>query len=133
MKTYIKNIHIIIGMLCICLLSITQFSCSNYLDVDDYFKQTTQLDSIFKRKVLTEQYINGAASYLPNEGNLWTLAPTPFQGASDENFTSFNDDRHAAIKFLLDEMTPFYETKYFNYPNYYTGIRKASIVLKEQF
>ena len=27
-------------------------------------------------------------------------------------------------------MTPFYETKYFNYPNYYTGIRKASIVLK---
>ena len=130
MKTYIKNIHAIIEILCISLLSIIQFSCSNYLDVDDYFNQKTQLDSIFKRKVLTEQYINGAASYLPNEGNLWTLSSTPFQGASDENFTSFNDDRHAAIKFLLDEMTPFYETGYFNYPNYYTGIRKASIVLQ---
>lgn len=130
MKTYIKKTYIAVRMLCICLLSITQFSCSNYLDVDDYFKQTTQLDSIFKRKILTEQYINGAASFLPNEGNLWTTASTPFQGASDENFTSFNDSRHAAIKFLLDEITPFYEESYFNYPRYYTGIRKASIALK---
>lgn len=56
---------------------------------------------------MLEQYINGAAQYLPNEGNLWTDSPTPFQGASDENFTSWNDDRHAAIKFLLDEITPY--------------------------
>jgi SusD family. len=104
--------------------------------VDDYFKQTTQLDSIFKSKVLTEQYIRGAASYIPNEGNLWTLPGDknrpglPFQGASDENFTSFNDDRHAGIKFLLDEITPFYEERFFNYPRYYAGIRKASLVLQ---
>lgn len=128
MKTYIKET--IAGAFFLCLLSMGLFSCHDFLDVDDYFKQTTQLDSIFKRKALTEQYIRGAASYLPNEGNLWTEANTPFQGASDENFTSFNDDRHAAIKFLLDEITPFYETRFFNYPNYYTGIRKASIALQ---
>lgn len=107
MKTYIENIYTVVRMLCVLLSSITLFSCGDYLDVDDYFKQTTQLDSIFKRKVLTEQYINGAASFLPDEGNLWTRSSTPFQGASDENFTSFNDNRHAAIKFLLDEITPF--------------------------
>lgn len=133
MKTYIINSYTKMRMLALCILSMTLFSCSDYLDVDDYFKQTTQLDSIFKSKILTEQYIQGASSYLVNEGNLWTLSAAPglpFQGASDENFTSFNDDRHASIKLLLDEITPFYEARFFNYPRYYTGIRKASIVLQ---
>ena len=103
-------------------------SCTDFLDVDDYFKNTTQLDSIFKRKNTTDQYLRGAASYLPNEGNLWTNASTPFQGASDENFTSFNDGRHAAIKFHLDEITPFNE-EFNNYFKYYAGIRKAGTVL----
>lgn len=134
-KKYIKHTHAALRTLCLCALSTAVFSCTDYLDVDDYFKQTTQLDSIFKSKMLTEQYIRGAASYLPNEGNLWTL-PTanastlPFQSASDENFTSFNDDRHAGIKFLLDEITPFYEARFFNYPRYYAGIRKANVVLQ---
>jgi hypothetical protein len=101
--------------------------------VDDYFSQTTQLDSIFKRKDLVDQYLRGAAGYLPNEGNLWTSEsrnpPNPFQCASDENFTSFNDNSYAANKFHLDEITPFSE--YFNnYTKYYTGIRRANIILQ---
>ena len=104
-------------------------SCSDFLGIDDYFMNMTQLDSVFQRKELVMQYIRGAASYLPNEGNLWTNSATPFEGASDENFTSWNDDRHAAIRYLLDEVTPF-STDYNNYPNYYEGIRKANIVLK---
>ncbi|MEJ5089276.1 RagB/SusD family nutrient uptake outer membrane protein [Sphingobacterium faecium] len=104
-------------------------ACTSFLSVDDYFENTTQLDSVFKRRDLVEQYIRGAAGYLPNEGNLWTSSPTPFQGASDENFTSWNDDRHAGIKFLLDEITPF--NNYFNnYTNYYQGIRRANLVLQ---
>jgi len=112
-----------------CLLAAVMASCTDFLDVDYYFKNTTQLDSVFLRKDLVEQYLRGAAGYLPNEGNLWTNAPNPFQGASDENFTSFNDDRHAAIKFHLDEITPF-STNFDNYSNYYTGIRKANTVLQ---
>ncbi|MDR0543778.1 MAG: RagB/SusD family nutrient uptake outer membrane protein [Odoribacteraceae bacterium] len=104
-------------------------SCGDYLGIDDYFMNMTQLDSVFQRQELVAQYINGAASYLPNEGNLWTNSATPFQGASDENFTSWNDDRHAGIRYLIDEVTPF-STDYNNYSNYYTGIRKANIVLK---
>lgn len=119
----------IVTLLVILFLGTSFFSCKDFLDVDDYFKHTTQLDSVFQRKEQVEQYIRGAASFLPNEGNLWTNASTPFQGASDENFTSFNDDRHAAIKFLLDEITEF-STQFNNYANYYTGIRRASIVLQ---
>lgn len=115
---------------CVSTLTIGFQSCGDYLDVDDYIDQMTSLDSVFSRKSLLEQYINGAAQYLPNEGNLWTDSPTPFQGASDENFTSWNDDRHAAIKFLLDEITPYSVDNnnrpyYNNYPRYYQGIRMA--------
>lgn len=129
MKTYIKNEIIKGRMLCYSILCMVFCSCTNFLDVDDYFKNTTQLDSIFKRKSTVDEYIRGAAAYLPNEGNLWTTASTPFQGASDENFTSFNDDRHAGIKFLLDELTAF-NWQFDTYANYYTGIRKASLVLQ---
>jgi len=129
MKKIKQNINRIMILPCAFILGAMLFSCSDFLDVDDYFRNTTQLDSIFQRKELVDQYIRGAASYLPNEGNLWTNAPNPFQGASDENFTSFNDNRHAAIKFLLDEITAF-STHFNNYANYYTGIRKASIVLQ---
>jgi hypothetical protein len=125
MITKMKTIRIFY----ICTLAALLASCSDFLDVDYYFKNTTQLDSVFMRKDLVEQYLNGAAGYLPNEGNLWTNANLPFQGASDENFTSFNDNRHAAIKFHLDEITAF--SDYFNnYSNYYTGIRKANTVLQ---
>jgi hypothetical protein len=113
----------------VCSAAIMLCSCTDFLDVDEYFRNTTQLDSIFKRKELVDQYLRGAAGYLPNEGNLWTNAQLPFQGASDENFTSFNDGRHAAIKFLLDEITQF-SGEFNNYAGYYTGIRRANIVLQ---
>jgi hypothetical protein len=103
-------------------------SCNSYLNVDEYFLETTQLDSVFQRKELLIQYIRGAASYLPNEGNLFTSSPNPFGLASDECFTSWNDDRHAGMKYLLDEITPF-SGDFNNYPRYYQGIRKANLVL----
>lgn len=117
--------HILLAV----MLSVCASSCKDFLSVDDHFEEMTQLDSVFTRKELVDQYIRGAAGYLPNEGNLWTSAPNPFQGASDENFTSWNDDRHAAIKFLRDEITVF-DNYYNNYTSYYEGIRKANIVLK---
>lgn len=129
MKTLKIKTATLAKLLCAYMLGAMLASCSDFLDVDDYFKHTTQLDSIFARKSLVDQYLRGAAGYLPNEGNLWTNAPNPFQGASDENFTSFNDDRHAAIKFLLDEITPF-SGNFNNYAGYYTGIRRANIILQ---
>lgn len=129
MKRSIKNRYFIATFLALFITSTAMHSCRDFLDVDDYFKHTTQLDSVFKRKELVEQYIAGAAAYLPNEGNLWTNSSNPFQGASDENFTSFNDSRHAAIKFLLDEVTAF-QPAFDPWGNYYIGIRRASIVLQ---
>lgn len=104
-------------------------SCNDYLDVDAYFDDIFELDSVFKRKEYLEQYITGAGALLPREGDLWTNAWSPYQGASDENFTSWNDNRHAAIRLLVDEVTP--QSNFFNnYGTWYKGIRKANLVLE---
>lgn len=106
-------------------------SCEKgYLNVDEYLYDFITLDSVFadQEKLLT--YINGIASYLPDEDRLWTGAWAPFQIASDENFISWNDDRHAATKFLLGEITPYLANGYYNnYGNWYKGIRKANTVI----
>lgn len=91
----------------VCSITIGLQSCGDYLDVEEYIDQMTFLDSVFSRKELLDQYINGAAQYIPNEGKLWSNSSTPFQIASDENFMSWNDSQHYGMKFLLDEITPY--------------------------
>ncbi|MGQ1948728.1 RagB/SusD family nutrient uptake outer membrane protein [Geofilum sp. OHC36d9] len=112
------------------LLSIGSHSCNDYLDVDKYVYDITVLDSVFVDEEKLLGYINGIANYLPDEDRLWTNSWSPYQGASDENFFSWNDGRHAAIKFLLDEITPATANYYYNnYATWYKGIRKANTVL----
>src|SRR5687767_297709 len=88
-------------------------SCKkSYLNVDEYIYDFVSLDSVFSSQSKLLQYINGIASYLPAEDRLWSNSWSPFQGASDENFTSWNDSRHAAIKFSLGEITPYTANSY---------------------
>ncbi|MFT4093618.1 MAG: RagB/SusD family nutrient uptake outer membrane protein [Niabella sp.] len=113
-----------------CTVALVSSCKKGYLNVDEYLNDMTNLDSVFASQTRLLQYINGIASYLPDEDKLWTTAWSPFQGASDENFTSWNDDRHAAIKFLLGEMTPYAANTYYNnYGTWYKGIAKANIVM----
>lgn len=106
-------------------------SCKKaYLDINEYIYDFVSLDSVFSSQYRLQQYINGIANYLPAEDKLWTEAWSPFQGASDENFTSWNDSRHAAIKFALGEITPYAANTYYNnYEGWYKGIRKANTVI----
>lgn len=114
----------------ITLLSASSCKKTGYLNIDEYIYDMTNLDSVFVDQERLLQYINGIASYLPDEEKLWTASWAPFQGASDENFTSWNDDRHAAIKFTLGEITPYSANSYFNnYNTWYKGIRKANTVI----
>jgi hypothetical protein len=113
------------------MISTTFQACKkDYLNVDEYIYDLTHIDSVFtdQEKLLT--YINGIALYLPDEDRLWTSSWAPFQGATDENFTSWNDSRHAGIKFMLGEITPFVANSiYNNYANWYKGINKANTVI----
>lgn len=106
-------------------------SCKKgYLNVEEYIYDQLNVDSVFVDADRVRQYVNGIASYLPNEDRLFTASWAPFQVASDENFTSWNDDRHAGMKFLLNEITPFSANNYFNnYGTWYRGINKANLVI----
>lgn len=128
MKSKIINRILSIAIGCYGLLSLN--SCSNYLDVDQYIYDVSVFDSVFVNADNLQAYINGIASYLPNEDRLYTSSWSPFQGASDENFPSWNDSRHAAVKLLLNEITPQNANSYYNnYGTWYKGIRKANTVL----
>jgi len=124
----LKKIKGTLFLTVVCCIVGLNFSSCNYLNIDSYLYDMTSLDSIFLRKKNVEQYLFGAAALLPNESYLWTTSFAPYQTASDENFTSWNDDRHAGMKLLRDEITP-YSTYFDNWENYYKGIRKANIVL----
>jgi len=126
-----KLIHRLKGLgLVAAVIWILGMNSCDYMDVDQYVYDITTLDSVFTDPDKLLDYINGIASYLPNEDRLWTNAWSPFQGASDENFASWDDSRHAAIKLLLDEITASNAGSYYNYyETWYKGIRKANTVL----
>lgn len=106
-------------------------SCKkDYLNVDEYLYDMTNVDSVFSNPEKLRTYINGIASYLPDEEKLWSNSYAPYQQATDENFTSWNDGNHPGIKLMVDEITPFAANTYFNnYGNWYKGIRKANTVI----
>ncbi len=112
------------------IIAMSSLSSCNFLDVDQYIYDITPVDSAFASPDKLLQYINGIANYLPEEDQLWTQSWSPFQGASDENFVSWNDNRHAAMKFLLGEITPAEANHFYNnYNTWYKGINKATNVL----
>lgn len=53
-------------------MSLGLTSCESYLDVDSYFYDQTNIDSIFQSKVRVNEYINGIATILPDESKLFT-------------------------------------------------------------
>lgn len=76
MKRKIKNIlsAVTIGA----CVAANMTSCESYLDVDSYFYDQNTIDSVFQSKVLVNEYINGIATYLPDESKLFTESPFPF-------------------------------------------------------
>ncbi|RZL14080.1 MAG: RagB/SusD family nutrient uptake outer membrane protein, partial [Pedobacter sp.] len=129
LSKYILTLKIVLVTL---VAAISISSCKkDYLNVEEYVYDQLNTDSVFKTADRVRQYVNGIAGYLPSEDRLWTNSWSPFQGASDENFTSWNDDRHAAMKFLLNEITPFNANNYFNnWGTWYKGINKANVVIE---
>ena len=47
------------------------FASCNYLNIDDYFEDTFQEDSIYANKRNIERYFNGAAALLPVVDKIW--------------------------------------------------------------
>lgn len=96
-----------------------------------YVYDQTTLDSIFLSRARTEQYINGAASLLPDEslltGSEWGYGSTLPSGlGSDEAILPFELPGNVI---LYDEVKET-DVRYNPWPTCYKGIRKANIILE---
>ncbi len=130
-KKKIWQIGKIASLVAIATASMMMGSCENYLDIEKYVYNQTTLDSIFLSRERTEQYINGAASLLPDEssqtGSEWGYVPQLPSGlGSDEAIIPFVQPGNAI---LYDEVTES-DVKFNPWSNCYKGIRKANIVLQ---
>ena len=119
------------SMVAFAAASMMMGSCENYLDIEQYVYDQTTLDSIFLSRERTEQYINGAASLLPDEspqtGSEWGYTPPLPSGlGSDEAIIPFVLPGNAI---LYDEVTES-DCKFNPWSTCYQGIRKANIVLQ---
>lgn len=64
------------------------FASCNYLNIDDYFEDTFQEDSIYANKRNIERYFNGAAALLPvvDKGNyIQSYSLKPLKGCKFSN------------------------------------------------
>lgn len=107
-------------------------SCEKYLDIEKYVYDQTTLDSIFLSRARTEQYINGAASLLPDEtlltGSEWDYSGStlPSGLGADEAIIPFELPGNAI---LYDEVKET-NVRYNPWSQCYKGIRKANIILE---
>ena len=100
------------------------FSC-NYLDVDYYFEDTLNLDSVFRSKVNVEKFLWGAAALLPDESSIFTYAYYPAILGSDEGFTMW-ESLYYPQRFPLNLITADDMGSMNIWPRMYQIIRKAN-------
>lgn len=114
------------------------FGSCNYLNVDDYFEDTFQEDSIYANKLNIGRYFNGAAALLPKVDDLWEYGSTPGITGSDEGVScgewpGFVMVQYSGTKLLNNEITASSMGGFgwdFNiWPQCYKVIRKVSTIL----
>lgn len=121
-----KKIKLII--LTLSVLSMVMSSSCNFLDVSEYFDDTLQIDSVFRKKVYLEKYLWGAAALLPKEGNIFVNSYYPAILGSDEGFTMWESD-YPCQRFPVNEITADNLGNMNIWPNMYMAIRKANTIL----
>lgn len=121
-----KKIKLII--LTLSVLGMVMSSSCNFLDVSEYFDDTLQMDSVFKKKVYLEKFLWGAAALLPNEGNIFANSYYPAILGSDEGFTMW-ESSYSSQRFPINEITADNLGNMNIWPNMYMIIRKANTIL----
>jgi hypothetical protein len=77
-------------------------SCKDFLSIDKYFDDQLRMDSVFLSPRYFEAYMWGAASYFPDEGNIFGSSYTPGPMATDE---AFSLHYHSGMEFVLGNIT----------------------------
>lgn len=105
------------------------FSSCNYLNVDDFFMDTLNYDSIFQNKINLQQYVWGTSAFFSDEGAIWGSGSTPGVLATDEAFCVWDKDEYPGLLFALGRITSDNLAGLNNWPQMYKIIRKCNIIL----
>lgn len=90
----------IIAILCFLSLGMFFSSCSDYLDMEHFFKDRLSLDSVFTKKDYSDEWLAGVYSHLANGVNqdVASKGHTPFNLISDDMFFGDRDDAYRKYK-----------------------------------
>ena len=104
-------------------------SCGeSFLDIDSYINDQVTIDSVFTSKTRVLQYINGAASFLPDESKIISGGSySPSGLAADEAIVPWADWNHRGSYLMIDEVSVNDVKGYDIWENMFKGIRKANI------
>ena len=79
------------------------FQSCNFLNVDHYFLDTINEDSIFASKLNAEKYLFNVPTMFPDQGAIWEVV-LPGQLASDEMTANWRTDEFPGIKFTIGQI-----------------------------
>lgn len=134
----ISKIRKAAGAFLLTSLLLTATSCRNFLNIDDYFDDEFNIDSVFANARYMEAYMWGAASMFPDEAQTVRNGYTPGPMACDEAFNGLTGGSSANIYHGMDfasgRITPdFFGSGNPNlnqWGNYYKIIRKCNSILQ---
>src|SRR3546814_14952730 len=72
-------------------------SCKDYLNIDDYFDDEFNIDSVFTNARYMEAYMWGAAAMFPDESNTIRYGYTPGPMATDEALNGLTEGARATF------------------------------------
>lgn len=113
-------------------------SCSDYLNIDNYFDDEFNIDSVFTNSRYMEAYMWGAAAMFPDEAQTIRFGYTPGPMAADEGFNGLTGGGSGNVYYGMDfatgRITPdFYGDGSPNlnqWGKYYKIIRKCNSILQ---
>lgn len=124
MKLFIKTI--LLGV----FVSVALSSC-NFLDVDTYFEDTFQEDSIFHSKKNAEGYLWHTPTIFPDPGAIWGHSWNPGTLASDEMTTRWRTGQYPGVRFTVGEINERNLPGTMNiWYNMYKVVRRCNVMLK---
>ena len=116
----------------------TTTSCADYLNIDNYFDDEFNIDSVFVNARYMEAYMWGAAAMFPDEAQTVRLGYTPGPMATDEGFNGLTGGGSANVYYGMDFANGRITSDFFGdsspnlnqWGNYYKIIRKCNNILQ---
>jgi hypothetical protein len=122
------TVHLCLWSLVAVLLS----SCSDFLNIDQYFNDELKIDSVFSEKRYVEAYMWGTAAMFPDEANIYQNNYTPGPLTTDEAFSLFEKGASAlwGAAFVLGTINAdnIGSTTMATWGNLYKIIRKCNTI-----